>query len=294
MPTRPWLRRISVAGLVGRGRRRATLSAGLTLPVALAGMLAASGCRTDSTSARLSSLSPTQWLQRRDAADAIDLQPVPARAATAPPLPTSPVVADPFATGAEPEAPPAPSAPAPEPSGGADSDAFYDIRPTSAETNAPREPSWTNRFRSLFRREPSANAAKHPIRIASASRSNEAERPPVPRTTRVVRPSTVRLDLPQFEPETEQVPPEPAVQTVARSEPARPPVRRPEPLPVIAPGNRSAQKTTDAGPQAWPYAIAEQPRFSPAPMPSVQEPASTAPPALLRMSEESSGPALLR
>lgn len=295
MPTRSWFRRTAVDRLVGLPRRLSALPAGLTLPVALAGLLSVPGCRADSSSARLSPLHPAQWAQHRGHGESADLQPVPSVAPAAPPLPGS-AAEDPFGPGAEPETPLAPRAPGPEPGG--EADLSYGVQQTSAELEAPREPSWTNRFRSLFRRDTPAGASGSPIRSAAASRDKEAERPSGPPKQRITQRSTIRLGVPEFDSAPAQMmgpSREPSsVRTVAQTEPARlARIRRPEPLPVITPGRPSVESNTQGGTQEWPYAVAEQPQPVPEPPPTLLAPEAS-PPAPLRSIAEPPGPVLLR
>lgn len=315
MPITKWTRRTLVAGLAGRARRQrtcATLSAGLTLPVVLLG-LATPGCRTDSSSARLSSLNPTRWLAREEATeDGFDLQPVPGDEPTAPPLPPSPATREAFA--------PAP-APTPEPVSHEDSAESSGVRPVGAEVEGPSEPSWSARFRSLFKRD--AKGATNPPRPGKASfvSAESVERPPVPSDVRITRRRTaVRLGGPEFEsagvtPEAFAVEPASQVEPPSVNPTTPVPVSQWDRLPVIMPGQSPARVSTgDIEPQAWPYPVAEQTELAPMPtepesvpipaatepmrMPEVTEPmpipADASPVPRLRAvpEEESGGPAL--
>ena len=306
MPITKWTRRTLVAGLAGRARRQrtcATLSAGLTLPVVLLG-LSTPGCRTDSSSARLSSLYPTRWLAREEATeDSFELQPVPGDEPTAPPLPPSPPRREAFA--------PAP-APTPEPVSHEDAEELYGVRPTGAEVEGPGEPSWSARFRSLFKRD--ATGAANPPRPGKASvvSAESVERRSAPSDVRITRRRTaVRLDRPEFEsagvvPEAFAVAPASQVEPPSVNPTTSVPVSQWDRLPVIMPGQSPTRVSTgDFEPQAWPYPVGDQAEPAPmptepepAPIPAVTEPmpipADASPVPRLRAvpEEESGGPAL--
>ncbi len=310
MPTRPWAHRISVAGLVGPTRRRvaSTLSTGLTLPVLLLGLAATSGCRTDSAATRLPSLNPTRWFER-DAAidesavdDGFDLQPVPEGGPSAPPLPLEPK--------RNAYAPAPPPLPDPVSYDEEDGEGFYGVRPTGAEVEEPREPSWTNRFRTLFQKEGSPAAeAVLPLKIRQKPRPAESiERPPVPPGAQASRRASVRLGIPQFENFGEEPVTNGAVEPASQVEPVRrQAVASAEPLPTIVPARKSARPAGTqfaSEPRAWPYTVAEQPTLAstvaPVPLPVEPEPQlletdALAPlPILPQTAEGPTGPALLR
>lgn len=304
MPTRPWVRWIAFASRSRRQVAAATLSASLTLPVALLGMLATPGCRTESSSARFPSLNAMRWFSREEAEiadDGVELQRVPdedtENGAETPPLPPSSVNADAFS-------PPAP--PTPEPFGPEDTDGFYGVRPTGAESVGPREPSWANRFRNLFRRETQPAPRKVSVRTAEA-----VERPPVPPATRTSRPAAVTLGPPEFDTTGEQLPAAPTVERVSRVEPVRTIAEGPcDPLPVIVPGRGMSSRplmvpatatiSVSAEPTAWPHTVAEPMARVPAPLPVVEAepqpltPEPAAPLVVPQAEEEMSGPALLQ
>lgn len=297
MPTRPWLRGIAFASRSRRRAAAATLSATLTLPVALLGTLAVPGCRTESSSARLPSLSAMRWFGRGEAAvtdEGVELQPVPEdgvferapERVEAPPLPPTSIDDDVFS-------PPPP--PSPETFGPDDAEGFYGVRPTGAEIKGPKESEWTNRFRGLFRRETPSASRKVSVRTAEA-----VARPPVPPALRIPRRAAVTLGSPEFDSAAEERGPVPAVERVSRTEAVWTVGRSgPEPLPVIVPGRGATARPTNvaAEPAAWPHADAEPIAVAPAPLPVIEpEPqplrAEPAAPLVVPQSGEVSGPAL--
>lgn len=297
MPARPWLRGISFASRSRRRAAAATLSATLTLPVALLGTLAVPGCRTESSSARLPSLSAMRWFGRGEAAvtdDGVELQPVPddgvfdnaAEGVEAPPLPPSSVDDDVFS----PPPPPSPEALSPD-----DTDGFYGVRPTGAEIKGPKESEWTNRFRGLFRRETPPIARKVSVRTAEA-----LERPPVPPLLRIPRRAAVTLGAPEFDPAVEERAAVPTVERVSQTEAVwKVADGRRDPLPVIVPGRGASSRLTavSAEPAAWPHAAAEPMALVPAPLPIIEaepQPLRAEPAAPLVAPQSEAGPALLQ
>lgn len=285
MPVRTIVRRIFLVGSTGRLRRKAaaTLSAGLTLPVVLCGLLAMSGCRSDQ-SARpgLSSLSPSRWFAGSDenVDDEFELKPVPQGDYESPPIPPEPPG----------RAFVPPAAPAPEP------DAFYGVRPTAGEEAEPDGPSWRERFRNLFRRESEQDTSPLkpvPQRKSDRRSAMATELPPLPPEIRPRRSRAVALGRPMIEPA-----PRTALSTeLARHiEPVRTTDGRAERLPVIVPG-RPGSRPVAVEPAPWPYPVSEQPLLASAshdtPEPEMFSPAPTAHPLLAAPGSED-GPALVR